>query len=367
MNYRSLLLPVFLLACQQKNDATAPVTPVAAVEEAAVVEVAPVKKQTLDVALSLTGVLRAKQEVDVAPKTGGRLAAVLADIGTEVKVGQTLATFENREIALMVKQAEAQLASAEAAKEQSVLDVDRIGKLQSSGASTEVEFAGLKTKKAMAVAGVDTASAALALAKESLSNSYIFSPIKGVVTRRMATLGQMAAPGMPLFTVHDTSIMKLEAGISERDLSKVKVGQKVEMRVDAYPSDVFHGEVTIIGKSLDPATRKLMLQIEFPNSDARLLSQMYARATLFLETIPEALVVPEAALVGNTSGSQPASEVVRSVWVEKDGVVSLKEIQVGTIAKSLVQVVSGLSEGDKVVLRGQSMLSDGKKVTVLKP
>lgn len=357
-----LLLPLALTACQKPKEPAANTKAGPVEEPTPAVSIAKVEKKDLVIALPLTGTLKAHMEVDISSKTPGRLATVKVEMGQEIKDGAVLATLENRDTAMMIKQSQAQLASAKAQKAQADLDAERIQKLQNEGATTDAELSGVKTKKSLADASLDAANASLSLAKETMANSVIRAPFDGIIVKRNANPGQTVSPGVVLFTLHDLSSMILEAGIPERDLSRVQVGQAVEMTVEAYPGQTFQGKIKIVGKSLDPATRKVPLQIEFPNEDKKLLSQMYARGRLQLDTHAGALLIPETALMDVKGNTDP---IIKEVFVVKDGVALRKKITTGAIVDGSCEVVAGLSEGESVVISGQSLVKDNGKVKVI--
>jgi RND family efflux transporter MFP subunit len=362
----ALLLWLPLMGCQQEKKEAVAKPQVGPVEEAVpAVSVSSVEKKDLLISIPLTGTLKAQMEVDISSKTPGRLSAVKVDMGQEVEKGDTLATLENRDTAMSIKQAQAQLASAQAQKDQANLDVDRIKKLQESGASTDSELTGIKTKQALANSSYDAASAMVSLAKESLSSSVLKAPFSGIITKRTANPGQTVSPGTLLFTLHDLSSMILEAGVAERDLGRVQVGQPVTMKVEAYPGKIFEGKIKIIGMSLDPATRKIPLQVEFPNADKKLLSQMYAKAKLQLDTRVGALLIPEAALMDPKSSATAEGGEAKDVFVVKEGVAFRKRISIGAIVDGSCEVLTGLSEGETVITSGQSLVKDNNKVKVV--
>lgn len=359
-----LLLPV--IGCSQDNKQTAAKPQATKIEEVPpAVSIAKVEKKDLVIAIPLTGILKAQMEVDISSKTPGRLAAVKVEMGQTIQKGDTLATLEARDTAMSIKQAQAQLASAQAQKDQADLDLDRFKKLQESGASTDAEFAGIKTKQSLANSSLDAASASLSLAKEYLSNSVIRAPFDGIITKRNANPGQTVSPGTLLFTLHDLSFMILEAGIPERDLGRVQVGQTVDMKVEAYPGQTFQGKIKIVGMSLDAATRKIPIQVEFDNKDKKLLSQMYARAKLQLDTKAGALLLPEAALMDPKGDATSDVGEPKDVFIVKDGVALRKRISIGAIVDGNCEVVEGLSEGDTVITSGQSLVKDNGKVKIV--
>jgi membrane fusion protein, multidrug efflux system len=368
VRYASVVLLVWLplVGCQQskKEDAAQPkVGPVEEVLPA--VSISTVEKKDLVISIALTGTLKAQMEVDISSKTPGRLSSVKVDMGQEVKKGDTLATLENRDTAMSIKQAQAQLASAQAQKDQANLDVDRMRKLQEGGASTDSEFTSIKTKQTLANSSYDAANAMLSLAKENLNNSVLKAPFPGVITKRTANPGQTVSPGTLLFTLHDLSAMILEAGVAERDLGRVQVGQLVNMKVEAYPGQNFEGKIKIIGKSLDPATRKIPLQVEFPNADKKLLSQMYAKAKLQLDTREGALLIPEAALMEPKGSATSEIGEAKDVFVVKEGVAFRKRVGIGAIVDGSCEVLTGLGQGEIVITSGQSLVKDNNKVKVI--
>jgi cobalt-zinc-cadmium efflux system membrane fusion protein len=177
----------------------------------------------------------------------------------------------------------------------------------------------------------------------------IQSPAGGVVLERLVSAGTVVNPGSPVFTISDLSSLWLIAAVNESDLSKVRVGQKVEISVRAYPQRVFTGTTKWLGESLDPTTRTLQVRVLVPNSGGALKPEMFATARFTFGSFRPAIVIPEAA-VQNLNG-QP------TVFVQTGAeTFQPRVIVTGLSQDGQVEITQGLQPGDRVVIKGAYQL-----------
>jgi len=208
----------------------------------------------------------------------------------------------------------------------------------------------------MARAQVAQAQAAVALARLQLQHSVIASPLAGTVVRRAINPGEMAAPGVPLFTVARIDPVDATLDLSETDLGQVRAGQPALLRVDAYPARVFQGVVRAVAPSGDPRTRIFKVKVAVANPARALRPGMFARGEITVGRAVNALVIPRDAV--STDSGQPV------VFVADGGVARRRTVTLGATAGPLVEVRGGLRLGDRVIVSGQSGLTDGAAVTV---
>jgi RND family efflux transporter MFP subunit len=208
----------------------------------------------------------------------------------------------------------------------------------------------------MARSQVAQAQAAVSLIRVQIANTTITSPLAGIVTHRGIEPGEMAAPGVPLFTVAKISSVYAVFDVSETDLGRVRQGQPVAVRVDSFPGRLFQGTVRDIAEAGDPRTRVFKVKALVSNADRALKPAMFARGEITVGRASNAIVIPRDAV--STDNGKP------SVFVVESGTARTRTIQVGRTYGPLIRVLAGLRPGESVVIAGQSGLTDGTAVTV---
>jgi HlyD family secretion protein len=191
--------------------------------------------------------------------------------------------------------------------------------------------------------------------KITLSNTLITSPVNGYVSKRSVDPGAFVSQNAPVAEVVDISTVRLVANIVEKDLRQMKTGDGAKVEVDAFPGEVFSGRIARVSPILDPATRTAPIEIEIPNSTARLKPGMYARVGITVDAKKEALVVPINAVIdlgGRRGVFQPLP----------DNTAAFHSVQVGVETSDLVEITSGLQEGDRVITTGAAGLRGGDRI-----
>jgi RND family efflux transporter MFP subunit len=330
----------------------------------------PVVKATispLESTLEISGTLTPRSRVAVKPKLPGTIERILVDIGDPVAMGQTIATIDRREIDAQVDSAVAQVAVAKAGLEtteaglaNAVLEHDRAKNLFDKGALPRQRLEGADTahrssiaQRDLAVANLAQANAALRRAREVQSNSTVTSPVNGFVVERNYDPGSM--PGdKPIVVVADLREMKLEAGVSELEAGRLRVGMKAVVAVQAKPGQAFTGQLAAIAPEVDERNRHFMIDVRVPNDGRALLSGMYATARIVEATVTNAIVVPKEAVT-----TKDGKRVVQKV----DGsAVSYVTVIEGLADSTRVQIVKGLAAGDIVLADARRQLATGSKV-----
>jgi RND family efflux transporter MFP subunit len=354
-------------------DATATRTEVKRQTEATVapVSIAAVTRRNMVERAILTGVIRPQNEVDIFTKVPGRVEEVRAKVGDRVKEGEVLAVIEHREISLQSEQAQAQLQAALAALEGAKVGFEaataaykRYEALRNNIAQADFERVESAYRQARAgvmaaESQVATARAAAALAAELVRNSRITTPIAGTVTSRLIDVGKATAPGvpMPLFQIQDVAVLKLETTASAADFARLAAGQEALITVSDRPGAIFPGRVSTLSPSLDPRSRRAAVEIVISNPDGRLMPNMFAQAAIEIDRKTAALAVPESAVVSTPSG--------RAVFVVRNERAVQLQPKLGSDDNGFVMVESGLGEGDRVVVAGQTTLHNGIAVRVV--
>jgi membrane fusion protein, multidrug efflux system len=230
--------------------------------------------------LALTGELVAPIRSDLVPRTGGRVARVLVDEGQLVRKGQPLLELETDYLKLDLARAEAELARAEAAARDAERDFERKKGLSTKGSVSQAAYDRSQSGSEQAAAARAAARAALDTVRQRLADAVLTSPVDGVVAARRTDVGERLGEGTVAFVVEQTAPLKLRFRVPERYLAAVKVGQSVKATVDPYPGTEFEGTLSLVGGSVDAATRTFLAEAEFPNRDRRLRPGLFARVAL---------------------------------------------------------------------------------------
>lgn len=318
-------------------------------------------------ALEISGTLTPLSRVAVKPKLPGTIERMLVDIGDAVTMGQTIATIDRREIdaqadaaVATVSVGKAALENAEAALANAVLEHDRAKNLFEKGALPRQRLDGAQTAHRSAVAQRDLAAAnlaqadaALRRAREVQRNATITSPVTGYVVERNYDAG--AIPGdLPVVVVADMRQMKLEAGVSELEAGRIRVGLKANVLVQAKPGQTFEGQLAAIAPEVDERNRHFKVDVRVPNANRALLSGMYATARIIESTVTNAVLVPKDAVM-----TKDGKRIVQRVQGDTISTVTVTE---GLTDGTRVQILSGLAAGDTVLADARRQIPAGSKV-----
>jgi HlyD family secretion protein len=335
------------------------------------VELSTLKRGKIAAYLTVVGNLIGEQTVDIAPRTGGRLLDVRVKLGDRVTHGQTLAKIEDREIVEQVRQAEASKMVSEATIRQREADLkvaevnfDRSKNLFQRQLLAKQALDDAESRYLAALAQVDLAKAQqsqtdarLEELKINLQNTQVTSPVDGFVGKRTVDPGAMVNTNTAILSVVDISRLRLVANVVERDLRMVTAGDVADVEVDAYPGEKFRGRIARVAPVLDPATRTAAMEVEIPNSDARLKPGMYARINLTVEEHENALIVPKTAVV-DYGGN-------RGVWVPNDqDRAAFVPLKLGIENAEFIEVIGGMDEGSKFVNNGASAVRNNDQLMI---
>jgi membrane fusion protein (multidrug efflux system) len=324
-----------------------PVKPVAARDEkpaqkSVPVETAQVTKGPLTEQVTAVGSLRSDESVVISSEIAGRINEIHFKEGTPVEKGAPLITLDDSVYQAELHQAEAKRLLAE----QSNQRVTELFSRKIASASTKEE-----TDSNLAVANASTE-----LAKAHIDKTRIVAPFAGIVGLRQVSVGEYITPGQPLVGLDAIEQIKVDFKVPEKYLPTVRTGQHIEIKVDAYPEQTFKGEVYAIDPRVDIEGRSIFIRARVPN-DETLRPGQFARVTLIHEVKPDALTVPEAAIV-------PKGED-QYVFKVVDGKALLARVSIGTRREGRVELVDGVAAGELVITAGQLKIRDGAAVTVV--
>lgn len=333
------------------------------------VDVAAVTAQagTLEATLELSGNLAPRARVGVKPRVPGAIERVLVDIGAAVREGQTLATIDRREIDAQADAATASVAvatagvdAAEAGLSNATTELERARNLFEKGALPRQRLDAADTANKAALAQRELARASLAQAqaaqrraREVQRDTTLTSPVAGHVVERNYDPGAM--PGdLPVVVIADLRVLKLEAGVSELEAGRLKVGMPAEVIVQARSGEKYVGELAAIAPEVNERNRHFRIEIRVPNPEAVLLSGMYATARIVTERATGGVIVPREA-VTTRAGKRVALVVTGDT-------VKAVDVTEGLSDGQRIQILTGLKAGDTVVADARRQLADGTRV-----
>jgi RND family efflux transporter MFP subunit len=302
------------------------------------VTVAPVVRGPAIQAVYATGTVEATVTIRVAPQVAGRLLELKADEGQAVKAGDVLGRLDDSDLNATVSELEARAAYAEQ-------QFERAGALVKQGWATKEKFD-------QALSEVDAARHSARRAKELLKFMQLRTPDDGLIIRRDGEVGDYIPINQPVFYLAKAGVpLRISADVDEEDIPLVKVGQKVLIRSDAFPSRVFTGNVVEITPKGDPVARSYRVRIELP-ADTALMIGMTAETNIVTAEKPDALLVPASAVSGS------------SIWAVRDGKLERVPVETGIKSRDRAEIVRGLAEGDMVVVNPPEGLKRGEGVHV---
>ncbi|HMM85361.1 efflux RND transporter periplasmic adaptor subunit [Azohydromonas sp.] len=306
------------------------------------VEVGRAEAVTIDDAFSTVGTLRAKQAVMLRPEVSGRVVTLGFVDGQRVRRGQLLVQLDDRLPAAQLQQAQAQASIARA----------NLQRNRELAAQNFVSQSAVDQSQAT----LEVADAQVALARAQLERMRIVAPFDGVAGIRMVNLGDYVKDGADLVAIEDTSALWVDYRLPERYVTRVRVGQTVEVALDAAPERRLSARIEALDAQVDADGRSLLVRARMDNAGGTMKSGMFARTRTVFASRSRAIVVPEEALV-------PLGErqLLFKVVDGPGGKVSQRiDAKVGMRLPGKVEVLEGLREGDLVVVAGQARLLRGE-------
>ena len=333
------LAALVLAGCGQKKDSQsqAQQAALAAQPKAQTVKVQPAAKQEVKQDGSYSATVQAFAVNNIAPQSGGRIQKINVEVGDYVGKGQILAEMDR----VQLDQAKLRLSNAET-------ELGRLKQLYEQGGLAQSDYEAAELNYKVSKSTYDNL----------VENTILRSPITGVVTARYYDRGDMYGMASPIFTVQQITPVKILVGISEGDYTKVSKGDKVTLSVDALPGKTFSGTIKRIYPTIDPMTHTVNVEVQVPNTDRQLRPGMYAKVNVTFGH-NRSIVVPDAAVVRLQGSGQ------RNVFVVENGIAVQKEVSLGRHFDGQYEILSGLEEGEQVVVKGGSALRNGAQVEVI--
>lgn len=286
---------------------------------------------------TFTATVESDVKNNIAPNAPLRIERIYFDVGDYVRKGQVVVQLDASNLRQLKLQIENQK-----------VEFNRTSALYEVGGASKAEYDNMKMQ-------LDVLQTQY---RQLVQNTQLVAPISGVITARNYDDGDMYG-GQPVLTIEQTNPVTLIINISETNYSLMHNGMPVDISLDAYPDEMFTGTVTTVYPTVSPTTHTFPVEITINNSAQKVRPGMFARATVNFGDKRHVLV-PDAAVVKQIGAGD------RYVYVYKDGKVSYNKVELGRQLDDKVEIISGVNDGDQVVIAGQTKLANGREVEVVK-
>ncbi|MCK9163676.1 MAG: efflux RND transporter periplasmic adaptor subunit [Bacteroidales bacterium] len=330
--YLLVMVAVIMTGCTKKDSKTD-----IKKDEAITVKVEKVSKEEIDQIYEFATTVDAGIKNFITSAGGTRIEKIWVEVGQKVGQGQKLVTMENTN-----------LATSKAQLDNMKVEVSRMEALFVSGGISKQQLDQLKTQYDVAKRNIDNLE----------RNITLTSPISGVITMRNFDNGDVSG-AQPILQVMQITPVKLKFNINESFYSKVKLGMKVKASVEVFEGEEFGGHISLIAPTIDPLTRTFMVEAKFTNANQKLRPGMFGRVELNLGKAMK-VIIPDRAIIKQSGTNN------KYVFIEKDGVVEYRQVELGRRMGDKYELLSGVNDGENVVITGHSRLLDGKNVVVVK-
>ena len=320
--------------------------------------------------ITANGYVVARTRASVSAKILGRLATLKVHEGSFIQRGQVIATIEDADAraALAAERGAETVVAVELI--QAKRDLARAQELRKSGLNSTSDLENAETHVASLEAQLEAAKGQTELARANLENTRVLAPFDGTVLRKDAEVGEIVAPSSAgggltrtaIVTMADLATLEVEVDVNEAYISQIRGTQGARITLDAYPDTSFSGRVRQVVPTADRQKATVQVKVSILDHDPRILPEMGAKV-LFenasheaMHLAPRRVLVPSAAVVQGKDGAH--------VWVIEDGKVKSLAVELGETREDQIEIRSGLSGGESVVLKPPAGLKDGARVRV---
>ena len=330
MKYTKLSIITFaaamlMTACGQKETKTA-TTGQEAPKAAPVVSVVTAQAEDVDITNTFTSNIEPFATNNIVSQTAGRIVSINAEVGQKVSKGQILAKMDD-----------VNLAKTRMQYINDSTELHRLTELYNIGAVSQADY--------------DMVKLSLNVTKKTYENlaenTYLRSPINGVVTARNYDKGDMYSMALPIFVVEQIQPVKMLVNVSESLFTQVSKGMEFDITVDAYPGEIFKGKVNLLYPTVNAATHTFPVEVICENKDQRLRPGMFARVTANFGTNHH-IVIPDVAVVKQQGSGEHFVYVLKP-----DNTVKYTLVELGKRMGNRYEIISGINEGDRIVTEGQ--------------
>lgn len=310
------------------------------------VDVETVEVQDFDKLITLGGLTAAENTVQVIAKVGGmeQIKAVHVKVGDKVSAGQVLAQLDNETSAI-------NLSNAQLAYDNAYTNYENAKQLFELGAVSQSDLNQLKM-------AYENANNTLRQAQMAMDYATVTAPISGTITMVNANVGSFATASAPMFEIANVDTLEISTGINEQNVSKIKIGQEVLLKIHSVSDKWMSGTITEISKVMNAQTKNYPVTIALANKDDDLVAGMYAEVQVAVEHAEDVLVIPVDAIVYKEA--KPVAFIAQA-----DGTVKEKALTLGINDGDYYVVTKGLQAGDQIVVKGNGNLVEGEPISII--
>ena len=306
------------------------------------------------------GTIHGQTEVSLKFEVNGTLQALNFREGDLVRQDQELAVLDDREAQLRLEYAQSKVDTAQAQLKLAQKRLSVNEELFRIGAIIRPKLEESQIEVEQAQTQVDTAEKEANLARHEMEKTVLKAPMDGVIGTRHAEPGEYVTPQSVIATLMDVNSVYVELGIIERDIERIKLGQRVKVSVDSLPNKSFEGKVDNLAPVIEGKSRTLTAKVKVENAQGQLLPGMFARAEIAVFEKADALVAPTSALRDMDGDGK-----FESVFVAEGNKAALKAVTLGYLTTDYAEIAQGLQEGDQVITEARGNLKEGSALSFL--
>lgn len=325
------------------------------------VEISQPERGDITSELSFSGDILAVQQTNIYSRVTGNIQKIFVDIGDYVNTGKLLALIDQSTFVQTVKQTEGLLNQAKATLENNKVNYERLLTLFEKGLASKGDLDNAETQVKVSEAQVQTAEANYSNAKLQLGYCSITAPFSGYITKRFLDQGSLVSSGTSnsIFILSNIGKLKIMVNVLEKDIPLLDNVRDVMIKTDAYPNEVFNGKFRKMSQSVDLSTRTMPVEINIDNDNNMLKPGMFARVELVLDKHYNVITLPLQCVLKDDNG--------RYVYmISEESTAVKKYVQTGLESNNKIEIISGLSETDKIVSVGQELIKENSKVKISK-
>lgn len=319
------------------------------------VEVTTVGQGDISSEFAYTGKAAPSKEVAVVPTVPGKVTNFNYEVGDKVSQGAVLFTVDTTDLQNNMRSLEASYNVAKLGRDNAKNTYENNKLLYDEEIISKQEFDQIKFAYDSAEAQLTSIQVQMDNLKKSISDCSVISPMTGVIATRGVERGGFASQGAPAYTVMDLSTIKVEVGVSEQVLNTIRVGDKVSVLMTAVSELPLEGTVSTIAPA-SGQTGMYTVKVELNNQDGKIKSGMMAEVSFTMESSKDTIVLPRNAVI------EKDDEIY--VYVVENGAAKKVNVELGIESGDTIEILSGLKDGDDVVTKGQTYISDGEEVNV---
>lgn len=331
----TLLLAVFT-ACSHKSDDKQSSRPAVRVKTVAVTD------GGIDETRTFSGTVEEESGTVVSFAAAGTVKTLNVSEGDHVRKGQLIGTIDDGSLRNAYDIAAATLNQAKDA-------YNRMKQLHDANSLPDIKWVDVQSK-------LSQAESAEKIARIALDDAKLYSPVTGVVSEKMASVGQSVAPGIPVVKIVDINSVKVAISVPENEVSHYAVGSDAEVTTKAAPGEVYHGRLVEKGVAANPLSRSYLIKYHINNAGAKLLPGMICDVAVAKGTTGEGLMLPVSAVLLSADNTN-------FVWLDSAGMAAKRIVTTGAMMPEGIVIESGLKSGDKVIVAGMDKVSQNTKVT----